>query len=952
MTGESELVIAKSAAGPGDYVLDVWSPAVLSATASAGPGAATGELPVQLFAEPADQGRADQSIKAGPVLNVLLGARDTGMQSISVDQYPRQSVRLVWELQAQKRVRGRSMHLALPGEATTVLELELPKDWVPLVRVGRRRGPLDGGRADRINWEIEAESGRIELDVFNPDQKDLPAQSDLWVSGTTQIDLRGATDRSLPRANCSTDWLVELDPRNPKTLEAELDPGLELIEVVGPAVRGYRIEPESGGRRVSVALGGALQSMTEVRFLADARVPSEGMWSIPAIKPLNAAWTGGTTTVFLDPRHVVARCTEKAGRRIVSPGGETAQTKKLVFQAGSPRSVADLVFRGSPIESSCLVRGQLFISESPARLECQLDWSAPDALALELEIELSPGWITERVLMRGATDPLVWHASPLELGSTKLQVAIPASTQRKEISLTYSASSSSPGFRGPLELPRVIPLGARIVDEAWLAWADQTTMIRPTDARGLAWIDPAGVAGLQPARQENASLREALAWRWMGQSGRGRVVREPIEQEPSASIVMNAIVDPAKGHVTLDGRLSVLAGAEAVEGIPIWIEGPAGSAESLHFEDRGGGTVARRPLEQSARAAPGFPDIGQAFDLAMKIAAQNEKTVYFHAEYPWASGSVVPALAVSRKYLQRGVVVVKTPQAVRSRFKAAGLRVLDASAGLVEKRDGVTQPDGPGREGRETYGPLDVHAFVFNEPGARLELVTEALEAMPEQGVVREALLATSIDPNGATVHRLRLFLHCGKARSLDLAMPGSTSLVRVRRDGTDVVPIETGTDVSIPLPEAGQGAKFCTIVLDYVERGEMRLTSGRVRPVLPVLTFPCLSFTWELVSSGGYEAVDCGPGLFAVGNEPSVGTTLGGLEMWRRAWELLPGAAGSRGSDEAIRSLDDRLGESGGDELTFAEWFARWDAGPRAVIVDRLSLYRAGFGSEVGMHS
>ncbi len=45
------------------------------------------------------------------------------------------------------------------------------------------------------------------------------------------------------------------------------------------------------------------------------------------------------------------------------------------------------------------------------------------------------------------------------------------------------------------------------------------------------------------------------------------------------------------------------------------------------------------------------------------------------------------------------------------------------------------------------------------------------------------------------------------------------------------------------------------------------------------------------------------------------------------------------------MKSLDERLDESIGGELTFAEWFARWDSGPRALIVDRLSLSRAGFG-------
>ncbi len=64
-----------------------------------------------------------------------------------------------------------------------------------------------------------------------------------------------------------------------------------------------------------VTLGGELKSATELKFLAHARVPVTGRWQIPAIRPVNATWTGGATTVTLDDFHVVEECIEKAGRR-------------------------------------------------------------------------------------------------------------------------------------------------------------------------------------------------------------------------------------------------------------------------------------------------------------------------------------------------------------------------------------------------------------------------------------------------------------------------------------------------------------------------------------------------------------------------------------------------------------------------------------------------------------
>ena len=81
-----------------------------------------------------------------------------------------------------------------------------------------------------------------------------------------------------------------------------------------------------------------------------------------------------------------------------------------------------------------------------------------------------------------------------------------------------NATSTSSGARGPLELPRARPLGARIVDEAWLAWSDQATMVRPVAARGLAWIDPRQVPGLLAAGERSSSLRESLAWRWTAET--------------------------------------------------------------------------------------------------------------------------------------------------------------------------------------------------------------------------------------------------------------------------------------------------------------------------------------------------------------------------------------------------------------------------------------------------
>ena len=325
-------------------------------------------------------------------------------------------------------------------------------------------------------------------------------------------------------------------------MEIELDPGLELIDVQGPAVRGYRTERSGSVTRLDVTVDGDRKSSTELRFLAHVQVPSEGPWTIPAMRPINATWTGGTTTVVLDDFHVLQQCREKAGRRIFPRVEDSGPVNRLEFESESPQPVAELVFRKPGADSSCQVRGQLFLGGSPSRLECQLNWTLHHGSLAELEIDLSPAWLPDQVRIRGLDDPLVWHPSVLPSGGTRLHVALPAaSLSQKELALVIGANSTIPGGRGPFELPRVRPVGSRIVDEAWVAWVDPGTMIQPTSAHGLAWIDPVEVPGLLvlarpgfgPARGTGLAL-DRRQRRGTGRSRTDRARAEGLDSRPCA----------------------------------------------------------------------------------------------------------------------------------------------------------------------------------------------------------------------------------------------------------------------------------------------------------------------------------------------------------------------------------------------------------------------------------
>ncbi len=481
LVGQSRLVIGAASSGAADFVLAPWSAAIQPSSPSA----------------------------------KLIGARDSGELSVWIDQKPDQTIVLDWELQPSPplttRTGGRSFSLSLPGCETTALELELPAGWIPWCRRGWRRRPAAAARTDWVRWEIGAEAGEIDVRLGDSSHGESFFGSRCRLTSTTTVNMRMPTlSNSDGSANWTTDWSLELDPRNPLRLAAELDPGLELIDVRGPAVRGYHKEQRGPATFVEIDIdsNAVVKTQTSLRFLAHARVPAEGTWPVPAVRPLSATWIGGSTSVILDEFHALEECREKHGRRVTAPAtaGAGARVKRLDFEAESPRSVAELVLRQPPAGSACTVRGQLMLENGPARVECALDWSFDQKIVPEIEIDLSPGWIPDYVRLAAGMSRWPGIIGRCASGATRMTVALPASVlSQKDLALTVGAGSTAHAVHGPLDLPAVRPVGARIADDAWLMWVNHRTMVRPLQAQGLAWIDPMEVPGLATATQSGGA---------------------------------------------------------------------------------------------------------------------------------------------------------------------------------------------------------------------------------------------------------------------------------------------------------------------------------------------------------------------------------------------------------------------------------------------------------------
>jgi hypothetical protein len=905
LVGRSELAVAPAGAGPSDLALEPWSPAI----------------------DPAD---------AGPA---RLRVDDAGRAAIRLDPAAPATITLRWHLRARPLSKGRGFSLDLPAADVASLTLDLPDGLVPEGPEGVRQGPTPVAGGGRASWRFDGRGGKADLRLRDRAEAGV-ASPDLrpWVSGPTRVELAEGA------ARWTTEWTVAADPRGPRRLSFELDPGLELIDVTGPGVAEARAEPAGSATRVTVVLEREVPPTTTMTIRAMAKVPDEGAWLVPAVRPLDALWTGGTTTIKLDPGRVLKDCREEAGRRVAARPGEGADAGLIAFEAFAPAPVASLTFREPWADVSAEVRGQLLLGNSAPRLEAQITWRVHRGRPLRLDVDLPPAWAPDLVQFVGIDEPVSWHPEARPGGGVRVHVVPPAiDPTRGPIVLRLDATATIAGGRGPLALPRVRPVGVRVADELWLAWSETGLALHPTSARGLAWIDPRLVAGPAPRRVESlAAMHQALAWRWTSDRAEAQVARERVESDPTGMVHLTAAV--GRGRLRLDCRVVVEAGAEPIRTIPIALDDPAGAeADDWHFRDEATGLeLARRPLDAPGLAAAGLPEAGPGWALDLPSPRPGRVVVRSHREVPWTGLGRVPLLVLPARFHASGIVLVEADRGVRTTAEAAGLRTLDPSSAAEamgeddrDEWDDLHVMDRPGRR--------RAHAFGYGGPGGRLVLRTEDLEPARIGGVVAQAVLTTSLDPEGLSRHRLTLRVANDRPQPIVLTLPAGATPVRVRRDGQSVSPVATGRSLSIPLPATTPSRPFCTVTLDYqTERGASP-SGSTLRPECPSSSLPCLGFRWEVLAPEGWSVSARGAGLVDADPSPTSAWARRLLDS-RRAWGL---SAASPTEDEAamLGALDERVAPTRPDEATLGEWFTRWDGGAWPVVIDRMALSSAGWG-------
>ena len=166
---------------------------------------------------------------------------------------------------------------------------------------------------------------------------------------------------------------------------------------------------------------------------------------MPAARPVNAVWTGGTTTVHVGPSRVIEAIHPRAGRRIAAPGHGLADEHRLDFTADRPAAVAELVFHKPRADVSAEVRGLLVVGNTSPRLSCRLAWIVPQGATPRPRgrIFLSAWLFVDRVEIEGIDEPVSWHSEDFPEGGSRIHVTSP-SGDFAERSLVLNLSACSP----------------------------------------------------------------------------------------------------------------------------------------------------------------------------------------------------------------------------------------------------------------------------------------------------------------------------------------------------------------------------------------------------------------------------------------------------------------------------------------------------------------------------
>jgi len=875
---------------------------------------------------------------------------------------PARVVELRWRQAAQGDSLGQAFPLRLPDADVAALALDLPADLLASAIAAAPSSRRESAFPDSSRSEFVGASGWFPIMI-----RSRSAAGGLWVGGSTRVDL------SASGGNWVADWRVERNALSPEICRIDLDDGLELIDVTGPEVKGFRLEPPSGpGRRVEVALVDLDPSSpraASITIRGEVRPPLEGPWLVPSARPADAGWLGGRTEVKLDPSRVATACVERSGRRVAARPDEPGAASTWIFESdGRPGPVAEFRLDRPRPDASAEIQGTLRVGSFAPRVEVVATWTAGLGRLFDPTLDLPRGWVVDRVVGADGRSDATWRVEAAD-GIERVHFDAPSTVpgndpSGRSLSLAVSATRVDPAsdpWAGPMPLPRVRPPDGpvRVAGERWVARVEPGWELEPTSTRGLAWVDPSPTAAPPtPANPGDEATAEpdpsplasgqTLAWRWAGDDAEATVVRKRTEVRPRLDERLEASI--------VGGRLRLawawtIAEAARPDSLAFHVPIDPKASPRWRLVDRSGGPMIEpRPLDPAERSARGFPSTGTASEIILDRLPPGTLTIRGEAEAAWSGTGPIPLIQFPSQVEARRSVVVRVEDAARFRLdRAEGLTPVARGGAGDFRSSGTEAESSPYRAivGDDEPGLRVAAAWLGDGSPGRLDVST-VLDPGPgeESAVVTEASLISRLSPGSESRHRLTLRVAPGSARTLTLTMPEGTKLDRVRRDGQAAAASDHGASIRVNLALTDPSRPTSTIILEYRTPADV----AQARPIapsgfLPTLALPCLSFTWQVNA----------PERFSVrsGSTDLVATDLArpaSADRWPWPW---PGRSGVDVDREAeapvgaamLGDLDRTLAVASPAETTLGDWLVKLDAGRWPLVLDRLAMQSVGWG-------
>lgn len=722
-------------------------------------------------------------------------ADDRGRVLLRVGRGEARAVRLSW---SQPAPAGDRIELGLGRTEVASWAFDVPEGM---------RAELEGGLECPAAGEHGAGRAAFRFDGAAPEAPlavrigpgAAPA-SRFWIRGDSEFEL---TDGP---AAWRAAWTVERGEFAPAELVLTPDEGLEVSDVRGPDVLGFRLAAEPGrGRRLVVRLrrGGAVESSIELRGMT--RPPPRGAWRVPAAVPEGAIWTGGRTTIRVrTPSRRVEAVRELAGQAVAAGPGDEAIGERgalLNFEATGPGSVAELVLGGPEVRTLAEVRGLVRLGGASPTLEAELSWVLERGRADTLEATLSAGWEVEDVRPVEPGDPASWRSEPEPGGGRRLRLPAPAIAESGRPAAYRLIARWTRGPAEDVTLPRIAPLEARVADERWTASIPPGVVAIPLETAGLAWLDAAEVA--PPAGGA------VVGWRWLGAEGSGRLRLIGAGAEGMDRVV--EVVNVGPGGIEVEYRLLL---------------GPGGPPGTVGF-------TASRPLApergwESAAARATVSGSGPSWSVARPAAGAGPLEIRGRAALAPEDSGAIPLLRLDGAARSGGLVLVLVEEGMGVRAEPEGLEPLPVAAATAIGRALRALPEPDGTAGRVAL------AFTFDPAAtaaARLAVRAEDLEPVAARGVVVEAWLRTLETAGTEARNDLDLTILAAPGDPLRIALPAGARPLRLAVDGAERPLVVHRGNVEVALRGGERRVR-----LEYLSRGG--------RPEWPGLSLPRLAAT------------------------------------------------------------------------------------------------------------